>query len=133
MSLPQPETIWPSHRATRVDDVPAVEVGLGCTRRDLPSNPGVRVWIVDMAPGSRWPSIDHHNTGEEVYVVSGELIEGDARHGAGTFVSFVPGSQHQPRTESGARLLGLNLGMAAYRATVGELSLPSPAPPAIPG
>ncbi|GAA0713090.1 hypothetical protein [Dokdonella soli] len=39
--------------ATRwVDDVPAVEVGPGCFRRDLPSDDGVRVWVVDMRAGA---------------------------------------------------------------------------------
>lgn len=98
-----------SHRALRVDDVPAIEVGPGCLRRDLPSNAGVRVWIVDMAPGSRWPHVDHHDTGEEFYVLDGEVIEGDARYGAGTYVTFAPGSEHRPHTESGVRLYGFNL------------------------
>lgn len=93
-----------------VDDVAVVEVGPGCARRDLPGNAGARVWIVDMTPGSVWPYVDHHEqTGEEYYVVSGEVIEGDARYPAGTYVSFAPNSQHRPRTESGVRLFGINL------------------------
>ncbi|HET9450860.1 MAG TPA: cupin domain-containing protein [Aggregicoccus sp.] len=69
----------------------------------------MRVWAVDMAPGSQWPHVDFHEAGEEVYVVSGELIEGERRFGPGTYLSFAPGSSHQPRTESGVRLLGFNL------------------------
>jgi len=111
-----------SHQAVRVDDVAAVQIGPGCTRRDLPSNPGVRVWLVEMAPGSEWPSVDHHDTGEEFYVVSGEVIEGESRYGAGTYVSFAPGSHHRPRTESGVRLLGLNLGTSAFLAAGGDAS-----------
>lgn len=68
------------HLAVQVDAVPAIEVGAGCTRRDLPSNAGVRVWVVDMAPGSEWPHVDHHDAGEEFYVLSGEVIEGDTRY-----------------------------------------------------
>lgn len=93
-----------------VDDVAPVQVGEGCYRRDLPSTPGVRVWVVDISPGSQWPRIDQHDdAGEEVYVVSGELIEGDARFTAGTYIFYKPGSSHRPRSEKGARLFGFNL------------------------
>lgn len=68
------------------------------------------MWVVDMAPGSRWPQVDvHDTTGEEFLVVSGELIEGDRRLGPGTYVLFGPRSEHQPRTETGVRLFGFNL------------------------
>jgi hypothetical protein len=62
-----------------------------------------------MAPGSQWPHVDFHDAGEGVYVVSGELIEGEQRFGSGTYLCFAPGSSHQPRTERGVRLLGFNL------------------------
>jgi mannose-6-phosphate isomerase-like protein (cupin superfamily) len=96
------------HEAIAVEDVPVTPVGDGSSRRALPSPPGVRVWVVDMAPGSQWPHVDHHDTGEGYYVVSGEVIEGDHRYPAGTCVSFAPGSSHRPRTERGARLFGFN-------------------------
>jgi hypothetical protein len=96
--------------ALRVDDAEAIEVGPGCYRRDLPSTSGVRVWVVDISAGSEWPYIDEHNsTGEEIYVVSGELIEGDSRFEAGTYIFFKPGSSHRPRSEKGVRLFGFNL------------------------
>jgi ChrR Cupin-like domain len=96
--------------AIRVDDVTPVEVGKGCFRRDLPSTAGVRVWIVDISPGGEWPHVDQHDAaGEELYVVSGELIEGDLRFGRGTYVFFKPGSSHRPRSEKGVRLFGFNL------------------------
>jgi anti-sigma factor ChrR (cupin superfamily) len=91
-----------------VDDVVGIEVGPGCTIRHLPSTDTVRVWLVDMAPGSQWPLVDHHLHGEQVYVVSGELIEGDRRYPAGSYLDYPPGSSHQPRTETGVRLFGLN-------------------------
>ena len=94
--------------AMRVDDVDPAIVGPGCLRRDLPGPGGLRVWMVDMAPGSVWPVIDEHDTGEAVYVVAGEAIEGDQRFGAGTYLYFKPGSRHRPRTEKGARLFGIN-------------------------
>ena len=92
-----------------IDHVPPVEVGPGCTRRALPSTDDVRVWVVDIAAGHQWPHVDHHDTGEEFLVVSGEVIEGDRRFGPGTYVFFEPGSSHQPRTETGVRLFGFNL------------------------
>ncbi|MFY2559472.1 cupin domain-containing protein [Corallococcus terminator] len=95
--------------SVRIDDVEPVVIGPGCLRRDLPSTRDVRVWVVDMAPGSQWPWVDVHDTGEEVFVVSGELIEGEQRLGPGTYLFFPPGSQHQPRTETGVRLFGINL------------------------
>jgi anti-sigma factor ChrR (cupin superfamily) len=98
-----------AHRALRIDEASAVRVGPGCTRRDLPSNPGVRVWIVEMEPGSEWPQVDRHDNGEEYYVISGEVIEGERHYPTGTYVTFAPGSQHRPRTETGVRLFGINL------------------------
>jgi hypothetical protein len=70
----------------------------------------VRVWVVEMAPGSEWPRVDAHDRyGEDVFVVDGEVIEGTDRYGAGTYLHFGPDSSHQPRTETGVRLLGFNL------------------------
>lgn len=107
-------------QALDIDDVPALEVGEGCLRRDLPAGPGVRVWVVDMAPGAQWPVLDHHETGEWYYVIRGEVIEGQARHGAGTYVYFAPDSRHRPHTETGVRLIGMNLGDAAFLAAGGS-------------
>jgi anti-sigma factor ChrR (cupin superfamily) len=96
--------------AVDVDDVPALVVGPGCTRRDLPSGDRVRAWIVDIAAGAQWPWVDRHDVhGEEVYIVSGELIEGDRRYGAGHFLTFGPHSSHHPRTDTGVRLFGINV------------------------
>lgn len=95
--------------SVRIDDVEPVVVGPGCLRRDLPSTPDVRVWVVDIAPGCQWPSVDFHDTGEEVFVVSGEVIEGEQRFGPGSYLFFSPGSRHQSRTETGVRLFGINL------------------------
>ena len=102
--MTQPELI-----ALRVDEIDAVQVGPGCTRRSLPSAGPVSVWVVDMEPGAEWPRVDHHDEmGEGAYVVSGELIEGTQRYRAGTFVAYAPGSSHRPRTEVGVRLFGFN-------------------------
>jgi hypothetical protein len=87
-----------------------VLVGPGCFRRDLPSREGVRIWVVEMEPGSEWPRVDEHDEkGEDVFVVEGEVIEGGERYGPGTYLHFGPGSSHRPRTEVGVRLVGFNL------------------------
>jgi len=39
----------------------------------------------------------------------GELIEGEHRLGAGTYVVFGPNSDHWPRSETGVTLPGFNL------------------------
>lgn len=98
----------PTMETLAIEAVPPVQVGPGCTRRDLPAPAGMRAWVVDMAPGSRWPRVDEHPHGELYLVLAGELIEGDARHGAGRYVHFQPGSAHRPRSERGARLFGIN-------------------------
>lgn len=103
-------------------DAPAVEVGPGCVRRDLPSPPGARAWLVEMAPGSRWPRVDCHDTGEVYFVLEGEVIEDETRHGAGTHVCFPPGSRHRPRTETGTRLLGFNVTPDAFLGAGGDPS-----------
>lgn len=107
-------------QALDIDAVPAIHVGEGCLRRDLPAGPGVRFWVVEMAPGAQWPVVDHHETGESYYVISGEVIEGEARHGAGTYVYFAPDSRHRPHTQTGVRLIGMNLGDAAFLAAGGS-------------
>jgi hypothetical protein len=94
--------------ASAIDALPAIYVAPGCIRRDLFPVAGVRAWVVDMAPGSTWPQVDEHPAGEAYVVLSGEVIEGDARYGAGTCVNFAPGSRHRPRTETGVRLYGFN-------------------------
>jgi hypothetical protein len=92
-----------------VDATPAIEVGPGCVRRDLASAAGWRAWVIDMAPGSQWPWLDVHSGVEHVFVVRGDLTEGDRVFRAGAYLVFAPGSSHRPRTVDGVRLFGLNL------------------------
>lgn len=47
--------------AFEVESLPAVQVGPGCRRIDLPPRSGVRKWIVDMDPGAVWPKVDRHD------------------------------------------------------------------------
>jgi hypothetical protein len=62
-----------AHVAFEVGEVPAIEVGPGCLRRDLPRLPGIRAWVVDMAPGSEWPHVDHHQAWEGYSVITAEV------------------------------------------------------------
>jgi hypothetical protein len=97
-----------------IDDVPLTEVGPGCRRRALKARDGLRLWVVEMDPGAEWPHVDHHGPGgEDVLILSGELIEGERRIGPGTYMHFRANSSHRPRTEIGARLYGFNLLAAA--------------------
>jgi quercetin dioxygenase-like cupin family protein len=101
----------PDHapNAIHIDDVTPVEVAPGITRRNLTSTPYARGWLIDFGAGTTWPSVDHHPTEERYYVLEGEVIDGDATYPAGTYVTFAPGSSHQPHTVDGARMLGINL------------------------
>lgn len=113
MSTPSLAAATAMLETVRVDELQPTVVGPGCHRRDLPSTPGVRVWVVDMSPGSTWPVVDEHPEGEYVQVIAGELIEGEQRFGPDTYLFFRPGSSHQPRTERGVRLFGFNLAGSA--------------------
>lgn len=120
MDMPQGLGHSAAAHAVVIEGIKAVAVGEGCQRRDLPAPPGARIWLVEMAPGSEWPRIDRHDTGEAYFVLSGEVIEGDVRYPAGTQVVFAPGSRHRPRTDTGTRLLGFNLDVSAYLGAGGD-------------
>ncbi|OCC11394.1 cupin domain-containing protein [Streptomyces sp. PTY087I2] len=93
----------------QVDDVEAHEVAPGIVRRRLPATAYARGWLIDFAAGTEWPEVDQHATEERYFVLSGEVIDGGERHGPGAYVVFAPGSEHRPRTEKGARMLGISL------------------------
>ncbi|MEU3321332.1 cupin domain-containing protein [Streptomyces sp. NPDC006785] len=93
----------------QVDDVEPHEVAPGIWRRRLPGTAYARGWLIDFAPGTQWPETDEHATEERYFVLSGEVIDGGERHGPGAYVVFAPGSEHRPRTETGARMLGISL------------------------
>ena len=87
-----------------VDDVPTDVVAPGITRRRLTASPYARAWLIDFAPCSRWPATDHHEDEERYYVLRGEVVEGEARYPACTYVTFHAGSSHRPGSETGASL-----------------------------
>lgn len=92
-----------------VADVEAVEVAPGISRQTLTETEHARAWLIDFAPNTTWPEVDVHDTEERYFVLSGEVLEGDHVHGPGTYVTFAAGSQHQPSSVTGARMLGINL------------------------
>lgn len=91
------------------DDVTPHEVVPGILRRRLPGTAYARGWLIEFAAGTEWPEVDVHTGEERYYVLSGEVIEGEERHGPGTYVVFAAGSEHRPRTDTGARMLGISL------------------------
>ena len=79
--------------------------GPGVTITELWSGGVHRALRVELAPGASWPGVDYHVPGpEEVYVLSGEFIDGDHRFAPGTFVHYPAGSSHIPRSENGCSL-----------------------------
>jgi len=94
--------------AVFVDEVESTTVVNGISRRGLPGGAvGARVY--DIAAGVEWPEVDHHSIDESIYVVDGELIEGEHHYPAGSFLHYQPGTSHQPRTETGVRILVFGL------------------------
>ncbi|HET6653243.1 MAG TPA: cupin domain-containing protein [Nocardioides sp.] len=96
-------------RVVQVDDVDAVEVVPGILGRRLPASDWARGWLYDFAPDTEWPEVDVHDGEERYYVISGEFIDRGRRLGPGSYVVFAPGSTHRPRTETGARMLGISI------------------------
>lgn len=92
-----------------VQQLPAVEVAPGVLRRTLYSTDELTAWIIDFAPGSRWPEVDEHVGEERYFVLSGAVVEGDVEVPAGSYVTMPAGSSHQPSSVVGARILGHNV------------------------
>jgi uncharacterized cupin superfamily protein len=90
-----------------VDDLLPRQIGPGTSVRTLWGEPGgVRALAVDWEPGAQWPGLDVHEPGPEVvYVVDGELIDGDTVLRPGEAAVYPAGSSHSPRSETGCRLL----------------------------
>ncbi|MEU9181759.1 cupin domain-containing protein [Streptomyces sp. NPDC048550] len=99
----------PLKTTIHTDDIEPADVAPGIVRRRLPATEFATGWLIDFAPGAQWPDVDVHDAEERYYVLNGEVIEGEERHGPGTYVVFAPGSRHRPRTETGARMLGVTV------------------------
>jgi anti-sigma factor ChrR (cupin superfamily) len=94
--------------AVHIDDIPMTEVCAGIGRRTLPASGFARGWLIDFAPGSRWPEVDYHSAEERYFVLSGEILDNSQRYPAGTYVVLAAGSSHRPRSETGARIIGIS-------------------------
>lgn len=96
-------------RIERIDDAPATEVAPGIVRRSLYSSGALTAWVIDFAPGSRWPEVDEHSGEERYLVLDGSVVEATGTACAGDYVSFDPGTAHRPYSVTGARIMGHNL------------------------
>jgi mannose-6-phosphate isomerase-like protein (cupin superfamily) len=105
----------PSPIAVDTAAVERLAVTDGIVRRSLPSTDYASGWIIDFAPGTQWRAIDHHDTEERYFVLTGEVIDGHETYPVGSYVVFPAGSQHQPRTEVGATTLGINIRVQANK------------------
>lgn len=92
-------------QAVLIDDVEPEPLEAGISRRGLPSSGQVLARVFDLDPGVQWPVVDVHDRDELIYVISGEVLDHDRRFPAGTYLYYQAGSTHQPRTESGTRIL----------------------------
>jgi hypothetical protein len=66
----------PSPIAVDTAAVERLAVTDGIVRRSLPSTDYASGWIIDFAPGTQWRAIDHHDTEERYFVLTGEVIDG---------------------------------------------------------
>jgi hypothetical protein len=94
---------------TQVDEVEPAEVVPGIVRRRLTGTEHARGWLIDFAPGTEWPEVDINEAEERYFILDGEILEGDERHGPGSYVTFLRGSRHRPRTVTGARMIGISI------------------------
>lgn len=69
---------------------------------DEPNNPE-KIYLSRLAPGTQVQN-HTHDGGEEVFVISGELRDGDGRYSAGSWMRFPDGSSHAPWTDTGCVL-----------------------------
>jgi hypothetical protein len=77
---------------------------------DTPTVEGVTVVDGIVHPMARGGPSRHRGA---YFVLSGEVIDGQETYPAGSYVVFPAGSHHQPRTEVGAPMLGVNIRVQA--------------------
>ena len=69
---------------------------------------GAAAYVVDIAPGARWPELDVHSPGpEEVFVARGTFNDGERDYPEGSFIHCPSGSSHWPQSQTGCRLFVL--------------------------
>lgn len=115
--LQQIERIKRAHGLAASEASNLAGVAAGTANGDHRSpGPGLRVYElwsdglrralqVEFDPGAQWPGLDHHAPGpEEVFVLSGDFHDGNARYEAGTFLHHPAGTSHSPTSEGGCKL-----------------------------
>ena len=65
---------------------------------------GGTVYRIQGDAGSTFPAHTHHG-GEEVFVMSGDYSDESGSYAAGAYLSYPPGSHHEPMTFGGCDLL----------------------------
>ncbi len=98
-------TDYPGPETVQLDAVDPDDIAPGITRRGLPSSGQVLARTFDIAAGVTWPEVDVHDRDELIYVISGELLDHGRRYPAGSYLYYQAGSWHQPRTDTGVRIL----------------------------
>lgn len=59
-----------------------------------------RISLIRFDAGAAFPEHDHP-AGEEIFLISGDLRDGERRLGPGSWVRYPPGSRHAPMSEKG--------------------------------
>src|SRR5262245_2080040 len=79
------------------------ERGAGARRKVLCPNPetGQRTVLVQWDAGYQVPQVDHHLSGEYLYILAGTFVDQHHASGPGTYIHNRPGSTHQPHTPDG--------------------------------
>jgi anti-sigma factor ChrR (cupin superfamily) len=91
----------------------AVQEDIGLIRLTLEHNAGNGSYIMRMDPGAKTRAHVHDGM-EDFMILDGELIDDDGTvFGAGDFISYAPGTEHNSWTETGCVILVCEWGKPA--------------------
>jgi anti-sigma factor ChrR (cupin superfamily) len=85
---------------------------------------GQRAILVKWEPGYQMGQVDHHESDEVVFVLSGTFVQNKRASGPGTYIHHRAGSSHQAHTPDGCTFLEVVTGQRARsgRATKGQVA-----------